>query len=173
MSRLPDNCESVAVNRRTYVPGAEKCASLLNEIPLAFENVTVGAPNTVRPGPLTWLHKYFSVPFGRPSSATPPNNLTPSGMTANVPLLLSMLARGASFACSTVIVTSLNEVNWESFAFKRRTYVPCALNRTAVRAEVGSSNVTEAGPFTTVHTCASRLLAGNPSSVMTPCNTGA
>ena len=63
-SDVPVSAPSLAVNWNTYVPGAEKSASVMAAA--EFTKVTAA-------GPLTWLHDVESLlPRGRPSSVALP-----------------------------------------------------------------------------------------------------
>src|SRR6267142_519747 len=70
-SLLEDKAPSLAVNRSTYVPAADKLAVVL--CAFALPNVTV-------PGPLTLDQVVVSMlPAGRPSSVAVPFNLAEAG----------------------------------------------------------------------------------------------
>src|SRR6266850_6510898 len=70
-SALADRSLSVAVNRSTYVPAAEKLAVVLSALTL---------PNMTVPEPLNFDHVTVSVlPAGRPSSAAVPLRLAEAG----------------------------------------------------------------------------------------------
>src|SRR3989442_6113150 len=70
-SPLADKSLSVAVNRRTYVPTAEKLAVVLSALTL---------PNVTVPGPLNFDHVVMSVsPTGRLSSVDIPFRTAEAG----------------------------------------------------------------------------------------------
>ncbi len=111
-SSLVENSESAAVNRRTYVPGAPKVTEVAGECESA--NVTL-------PGAVTMDHVAVSVlPFGKPSSVAVPCKSTPPPGQAEV-RSMPAFTTGASFAGSTVIVTSSLAVKRESFAVSLST----------------------------------------------------
>ena len=62
-SSLVVNCESLAVSRSTYVPGAVNVAVVIGRF--AFANVTAA-------GPLTKLQVVVTTLVGKPSSVTVP-----------------------------------------------------------------------------------------------------
>src|SRR3712207_5607465 len=68
----------------------------------------------------------------------------------------------------TVTVTSAVALNSESFAVRRRTYVPSAVKAASVLRFVGLPKVTVPGPLSLLQETVSTPPAGRPSSVAVP-----
>src|SRR5215213_4867234 len=149
-SSLVLNSESLAVRRKTYVPG------VLND---AIDAARFCGLKPAWPGPLTTLHNTESVlPAGTPSSvavplriAVPGNVITRSGPAFTTGALLFGL---------TVIVTSAKRVISLSKAVRRNTYVPATVNVAVVCAWFALPKVTRPGPLTLDHVTVSVLPAG-------------
>jgi hypothetical protein len=137
VSELAVTCVSLALRRRTYVPGALKLAWVIAEAGL--EKVTV-------PGPATVLHAIVKVePKGRPSSVADPFSVAEFGkvIVCEGPALTT----GGWFCGVRITVTVALLESCESLADSWNTYVPTTVRVTFVTGAVGLAMIA-VGPLT-------------------------
>ena len=131
-SALPNNSESLAVNRSRYVPGREKPAVV---------TVFPGFAKSTVPGPLILLHTVVMVlPTGRKSSLTRPTCVAEAG--SEIDMVATASTEGGPFGCVIFTVVSALLVKSESVALRRNVYAPGAPKAAVVTGALEFPNVT-------------------------------